>query len=110
PEQRLERLGERTRKVPYRLAMAYRAVRPDGTADELADFMRRHLGQQMPDENEIQRLYQHYHPDRFDLNDQGFITKVHPLELWLLRFMHDHPEASRADIRTHSADARQEVY
>ena len=110
PEQRLERLGERTRKVPYRLAMAYRAVQPHGTVDDLARFLHRHLGNQAPDDSEIQRLYQHYHPDRFDLNDQGFITKVHPLELWLLRFLHDHPDATHADIRTHSADARQEVY
>lgn len=108
--QRLERLGERTRKVPYRLAMAYRAVRPDGDVRELEHFLRRHLGNQTPDASEIQRLYQHYHPDRFDLNDQGFITKVHPLELWLLRFLQDHPDATRADLRTHSAEARQEVY
>lgn len=109
-EQRLEQLGERTRKAPYRLAMAYRAVQPDGDVAGLESFLRRHLGNRTPDASEIQRLYQHYHPDRFDLNDQGFITQVHPLELWLLRFLHDHPDATRAEIRTHSAEARQEVY
>lgn len=109
-EQRLERLGQRTGKAPYRLAMAYRAARPDGDLAGMERFLRHHLGSALPAPAELRRLYDHYGPHRFNLNDQGFITKVHPLELWLLRYLHDHPHASRAEIRTASADTRQEVY
>lgn len=109
-QQRLEQLGQRAGKAPYRLAMAYRAVRPSGDIVGMEAFLRQHLGTTTPAAEELRRLYNHYSVDNFNLNDQGFITKVHPLELWLLRYLHDYPQASPTEIRNTSADIRQEVY
>ncbi len=40
----------------------------------------------------------------------AFATHMHPLELWLLRYLDGHPEADLEDVLGASADARQEAY
>jgi cell division protein FtsI/penicillin-binding protein 2 len=35
---------------------------------------------------------------------------VHPLELWLVRYLQEHPAASRSEVMSASIDERQEVY
>ncbi len=44
------------------------------------------------------------------LRDRGYIAGVHPLELWLVRYLQDHPNATRAEAMSASAGVRQEVY
>jgi len=44
------------------------------------------------------------------LQDQGYITKVHPLELWLVGYLVQHPDATRAEVIAASTEQRQNVY
>ena len=45
-----------------------------------------------------------------DLPDQGFIAKVHPLDLWMMGYLLNHPDATFKDIVKASRFERQEVY
>jgi membrane peptidoglycan carboxypeptidase len=61
-------------------------------------------------EREADRLYDAYAKDRFSLADRGYIARVHPLKLWLVGYLQDQPDATRAAMLEASAGARQESY
>jgi len=67
------------------------------------------LTEKLTDER-LQRLYENYSPGIYDLPDQGFIAKVHPLELWLIGYLLNHPDAKWSEIVKASQFERQEVY
>ena len=51
-----------------------------------------------------------YGPERFSLADRGYLARVHPLELWLVGYLLEHPKASRREIFAAGAQARQDAY
>jgi membrane peptidoglycan carboxypeptidase len=110
PDEALAILASRSRPVPHRLAVVFRSVRPEADLDAFARFMTARLGDAAPPRLELASLYASYGPDRFDLQDRGYIARVHPLELWLVHYRQRHPEAARAEIIEASAEARQTVY
>jgi len=110
PEAALEVVAGRTRRAAYRLTTVFRSVRPQASVDELARFLERHLPGPPPNPQEVQALYDKYGMDRFNLNDRGYIARIHPLELWLVGYLQAHPTAQRSEILAASVAERQEVY
>jgi membrane peptidoglycan carboxypeptidase len=88
----------------------FRFVHPDGTVDELDEFLREHLRSTNLSLTLVEQLYQEFVPGRYDINDQGYLARVHPLELWLVRYLTHHPNATLTAASEASAEARQQVY
>jgi len=110
PEDALQLFLEDVRPTPVRLAAVHRYLFPDAPLDEFAVFMRRHAVDIEPGKKDIDYLYSDFGPGAFDLNDQAYVARVHPLELWLLRFKLENPEA-RLNAAVAAGEAqRQEVY
>lgn len=115
-EDALQQLLRNKRPTPTRLAVIFRSLEPGADEAEFAAFLRRHLpaADQVKVEAKIEakvaRLYRDYAPDRFNLNDRGYLAGVHPLELWLLGYLRQHPQATTAEIFAASRDERQEAY
>ncbi|MET0849496.1 MAG: transglycosylase domain-containing protein [Candidatus Rokuibacteriota bacterium] len=108
-DEALETLLGSGRQAPHALAAAFRAVNPAGDAPTLGAV----LAARLPDLPVIERaadLHARYGPGRFSLIDQGFIARIHPLELWLVAYLRRRPEADLAEILGASAAERQEVY
>lgn len=110
PQEALDLLASRTRPDPRRLAAVFRSVRPDAGRSELGSFLAQHLPHAAIDDDKLWELYRGASPRRVSLRDRGYIAGVHPLELWLVRYLQDHPSATRAEAIAASAKARQEVY
>jgi membrane peptidoglycan carboxypeptidase len=110
PDEALALLASRARPVPHRLATVFRSVRPWGSVDDLARFMKWRLPDADLSAKQVQILYDKYGPDRFDLQDRGYIARVHPLELWLVAYLQTHPGARRSEVVAASAAERQVVY
>ena len=110
PDEALALLASRTRSVPHRLATVFRSVRPDADFAEFRAFILHRLPNDKLDEVDLLKLYNSYGPDRFNLHDRGYIARLHPLELWLVRYLQRQPGASRADVMAASINERQEVY
>jgi len=106
----MELLTQRVFAKPSRLTMLYRAVYPDADAHALSGYLNAHLSATALDAEDIEQLHQKYSPENFDLQDQGYITKVHPLELWLVSYLVQHPDATRAEVIAASTEQRQNVY
>ena len=93
-----------------RLAAVFRYLEPEAPSAALAAFLGRRLGDGQLSEARIGQLYARHAPDAFDLPDRGYVARVHPLELWLVAFRLQHPDASLADAVAASEKERQEVY
>lgn len=106
----MELLTQRVYAKPSRLAMLYQAIYPDADTQALSGYLNAHLTVTDLDAEDVEQLHQKYSPANFDLQDQGYITKVHPLELWLVGYLVQHPEATRTEVIAASAEQRQNVY
>jgi membrane peptidoglycan carboxypeptidase len=110
PDAALAILAGRTTPTAVHLAIVFRSARPTVPVEDLRGFLVRRLGAAVPDDRSIAALYAKYAPGRFSLADRGYLTGIHPLELWLVAYLQDHPGASRSEIIRAGTDARQEVY
>ncbi|SDU83534.1 transglycosylase domain-containing protein [Pseudomonas mucidolens] len=111
---RLETFLDGVRPTPVRLAAVHRYLLPEANPDTFKRFVRAHLkttqGQKALSDARLETLYARYGPGAFDLPDQGYIAKVHPLDLWLMGYLLNHPEATFSQIVEASQFERQEVY
>ena len=111
---RLETFLDSMRPTPIRMAAVHRYLYPEAEQTAFNSFVRSHLkgaklNEKLTDER-LERLYLSYGPGSYDLPDQGFIAKVHPLDLWLIGYLLNHPEAKFSEIVKASQFERQEVY
>jgi membrane peptidoglycan carboxypeptidase len=110
-EERLEVFFDGLKQTSDRLAAVHRYLLPEATLEQFSNFLKTKL----PEDKELtakklQSLYAQYGPGKFSLPDQGYIAKVHPLELWVLSFINQNPTASFKDAVAASAEQRQQVY
>lgn len=98
------------RPTPERLVAVFRYLQPDATPDDLQQFLQARLGDAAPVRARMERLYQQFAPDALDLPDRGHVARVHPLELWVVGFRLQHPEASLVQAIAASEGERQAVY
>jgi len=96
--------------TPLRAAVIYRSVRPQASLEQFRSFLRAHLPASSFMRESPEDLYVKYGPDKFSLQDRGYLARVHPLELWLLNYLDQHPRATLADIYARSVNERQQVY
>lgn len=98
------------RPTPKRLATIFRSLDPAASQGQFAAFLQQHLPDAAFEEGAISKLYEAYSPERYDLNDRGYLAGVHPLELWLVGYLRTHPGAGLVQILEESGPERQNVY
>lgn len=94
PSELLPGLVLSTRASARHAAVIYRYVRPLGSRREFESFLSAHLPQAALTPELLDRWYAEFAPGRFDLNDQAYLARVHPLELWLVRYLQEHAPAT----------------
>ena len=112
-EQIVERFSADPRLTPRRFTVLLRVVRPDlDKAGVTAEVKRRFeksprwaLTDKLAGE-----IYDKADPNRYELNDLGFLTRTHPLEIWAASFLARNPEASLERAYAESTDARRMAY
>jgi membrane peptidoglycan carboxypeptidase len=110
PEERWQVLLDGMRPYPVRLAAVHRYLYPETDSARFERFLRERLPNEPLTHKRIMELYHRYGPYAYTLPDQGYIARVHPLELWLLRYLQQHPGAKWTEVAEASKDQRQEVY
>lgn len=99
------------RKSPKRMAAAWRYLEPEASSDSFVAFVRRDLedsGFAMKTlETALQRVGD---VSRYTLADWGYLAGVHPLELWLAGYLHQHPRQTWAEVREQSREKIQSTY
>jgi membrane peptidoglycan carboxypeptidase len=107
-EQRLQLFIASSRQTPERLAVAYLYIQPNSTPEQFIELMQQQFG--AATQAEWLKLYDKYQPDAFNLPDRAYLSRSHPLELWLLAYLRRTPDASLATAITDSSATRQDVY
>jgi membrane peptidoglycan carboxypeptidase len=111
-QERLDTFLEGLRPTAVRLAAVHRYLMPEVDEATFAAFIRAHANVKAEKltEKKLHSLYLDYGPGAWSLPDQGYIARVHPLELWLLGYLIEQPQATFKDAVAASAEERQEVY
>ncbi len=110
PQERLETFLSGIKPGEVRLAAIHRYIYPEADFATFKDFMVSRQQDKPIKEKTLASLYANYGPGKFHLQDQGYIARVHPLELWVLAYLQSHPEPSlKAAIEASSSD-RQLIY
>ncbi len=111
---RLDTFLDSMHPTAQRLAAVHRYLLPNANQASFNSFVRAHLSsvkssEKLTDER-LAKLYQNYGPGAYDLPDQGYIAKVHPLDLWLMGYLLNNPNATFTQATAASEHERQEVY
>ncbi len=72
-------------KIPFRLATAYRTVYPKNSIEDFTKF----INSKVKYNKSMYDLYNKYEYGKYNWQDLGYITRLHPLELWLVAYMQD---------------------
>ncbi|MGN4071045.1 transglycosylase domain-containing protein [Burkholderia gladioli] len=101
------------RKTPPKVATVLRSVAPEAPRPWFDANMRGALKNTpaagLTDED-LGKLYAKYGADRFNLNDRAYIASVHPLALWTLAYLREHPDATLDTVQNASHDVRIAAY
>ncbi len=108
PEDRRQTLVAARPATPRRLAALFRSLQPDSDLAALRDFLQEHgVG---VSEARLERLYAQLGPEKLALRDRAHLARVHPLELWLVGFLGEHPGSTLSQAIEASAEAQGEAY
>ena len=105
----LDYLAENTRQTPTHLAVVYRSVKPEGSLEDMKDFMSEKCVTCTPN-TDYEELYEAHAPGKFNLHDRGYLTGLHPLAIWLGGHLAQNPDASWSQTKEASRAKRIEVY
>lgn len=106
----LPTLAKGSRASPRQAAVMFRYVRPDGSLEQMISFIQQSSPTKSISPALAEKWYNEFTPGRFNLQDQGFLARVHPLELWLVAYLQSHPKTTLSEALQNSKEERQIVY
>jgi len=106
----LDRLIQGIHPTPTRVAVIFRSARPSAGFETFSEFMRQHLPKPLLEDRKLEKLYAEFASGSFSLSDRGYLARIHPLELWLISYLQQHPQASLSQVVAESGPERQEAY
>jgi membrane peptidoglycan carboxypeptidase len=106
----LDRVADGVQPTLTRLTWTFRNIRPEASLQEFQAFLIRNPPRQSAAPRQVEEAFQRSDPSAFGLADQGYLARIHPLEVWVARYLMENPEASRTEVIQESTAARQEVY
>ena len=81
----------------------------DSTPETTRRFVAHHTGDDR-DDSTVEQWWARYHRDTLNWQDRGYLTGIHPLELWTAAWLYANPDSSRSETMTASRQVRQDVY
>ncbi len=110
PAEALDLVLSAARQTPRALCTVLRSVEPDATVDIFKTILAARLPGEDLSPRIIRQIYDKHTPAELSLMDRGYIARVHPLELWLVAYLRQHPHVDLARVLDQSAAERQAVY
>lgn len=110
PDEMLPLLSKSVYPLASRLATVYRSVHPEHDIAAFKRYLQTYYKAKKLSDKDIEKLYEKYAIDKFNLQDRGYIARIHPLELWLVSYLQKRPDATLKEIYDASVDERQQVY
>ncbi|HMO17430.1 MAG TPA: transglycosylase domain-containing protein [Oligoflexia bacterium] len=103
-------LLDSVKKKPSRFASIYWFLYPEANLESFIEFMKKHIDHAAISEKELKKYFDWYDLRAKTLGDKGYLARMHPLELWLVAFLINNPDASLSKIFDQSKNERIQVY
>lgn len=111
PVQMAEDVYARVRANPRRFTSAYRYLEPQAGFDAYVTALHANVPASASlSPKTLKSLYETHAPDAYNLADRGYVTQIHPLELWVVKALRSAPGTDLKTLDDQGADARREVY
>ena len=113
PEQRSAALLEGQRVTPRKLTLVQRSIDPDADLYALRAVLMTELPEETAkrlSEDQMSGLFEGFQPEGLSYADRGWLTGIHPIELWLVSYLNAHPHATRSEVVLASEPVRREAY
>ncbi|MBF0225293.1 MAG: transglycosylase domain-containing protein [Desulfobacterales bacterium] len=106
----IERLMNAAKSIPRKLTVVYRSLYPDGSYEDYCAFLQQYLPELPQVENLQHKLFEQYDSKKWSLSERGYLAGIHPLELWLVHYLINHPESNFNLIKEASLPVALDVY
>ncbi len=91
-------------------AAILRGADPELDVDGFSQRMRERFAQKDLTDARLEVLYDRNALEELSWSDRGYVARVHPLELWLLGYLRQNPQATLSESLKASYDVRQSAY
>lgn len=104
------RMADSVYRTEPRLAVIYRSILPEAPFEAFAAFVRKQMqGSPLGDED-LMKLYERHAPGNYTLQDRGYLSRIHPLGLWVAGYLQKHPKATFEQVVEAGAYERDAAY
>ena len=111
PTQMAEDLYARIHANPRRFTSVFRYLEPRANFEAYVSALHTHIPASASlAPSVLKSLYKAHEPDAYNLADRGYVTQIHPLELWVVKTLRATPKTDLKALYDQGADARREVY
>jgi len=110
PAARMEKILGRARKGAMAATVIFRSVMPEADFASYEKFLDSHTAFAAVPAARRAKLYKDYAPQRYSLADRAYLSRVNPIELWLVAYLAQNPNASRREIMDSSRAVRLASY
>jgi membrane peptidoglycan carboxypeptidase len=109
-DEAMDLLMRRVRHTPRAMSAIYLTFHPDARIGDFRDFLAASLRNAFVSQEQLWDMYTNLSPEKMSLADRGYVAGVHPLEMWLVNYLREHPGANWNEVVDASVDVRQEIY
>ncbi len=111
PAQMADDLYGRIRFNPRRFTSVYRYLEPLAGFDAYVAALHQHVPASASlSPNVLRSMFNAHAPDAYNLADRGYVSQIHPLELWVVKTMRAAPKTNLSTLYEQGTAARREVY
>jgi membrane peptidoglycan carboxypeptidase len=111
PSQMEEDLYSRSRFNPRRFTSVFRYLQPQADFETYVSALHAYVPASTNlSPKVLETLYKTHAPGAYDLADRGYVTQIHPLELWVVKTLRDQPATNLKALYDQGAEVRREVY
>ena len=111
PAQMADDLYARTHLNPRRFSAVFRYLEPGARFEAFVAALHKQVPASASlSAKALESLYESHAPEAYDLTDRGYITQIHPLELWVVKTLRAAPKTDLKTLYESGAGMRLEVY
>lgn len=111
PTQMAEDLYARIHANPRRFTSVFRYLEPRAGFDAYVEALHGHIpASEGLSRNTLESMYKMHAPNAYNLADRGYVSQIHPLELWVVKVLRAAPKTDLKGLYDQGADVRREVY
>ncbi|HWR78546.1 MAG TPA: transglycosylase domain-containing protein, partial [Thiobacillus sp.] len=111
PAQMAEDLYARSRLNPRRFSAVFRYLEPQASVEAYVAALHKQVPASASlSQKTLESMYTTHAPDAYDLADRGYITQIHPLELWVVKTLRAAPKTDLKTLYESGTGVRLEVY